>query len=888
LLASGTRIGQYEVVVLLGRGGMGEVYRARDTKLLRDVALKLLPAELASDPDRLARFTREAQLLASLNHQHIGGIYGVEETASGAALVLEFVEGSTLAERIARGPVPPEDAVDVARQIAEALEIAHERGIVHRDLKPANIALRPDGTVKVLDFGLAQAASAQGSSEISPASVTESPTFTNHATAAGIILGTAAYMAPEQARGRPVDRRADIWAFGVVLFEMLAGRRPFGGETVSDTLAAVIKDPPEWTELPAHVPQPLRHLLRRTLEKEPRRRLRDIGDARLVLEDLKAGTADAAAAPASRWSVARALPWALAIVATSVATYLGWQLATRKVASDRVLKYTLPISGDSLDRQALPTLSPDGRYVAFIKAGSLWVQALDQLEPRQIAGTSGAQFPFWSPDSRQVAYLTGTALWRVALDGDQPVRIAASRFSKGGRTPGGVWCADGTIVFAPSAAGSGMLSVSSQGGEFSQFLARNTTVESDFHRPSLLPDGRSLLFVVDHLATGADTIGVLINGVRKDVFTVTGDTLDSPVYSPTGHILFQRETTTPGVWALPFSIERLEVTGAPFLVAAQGSYPNVSSEGTLIYAEDTLSGVNALAWVDVGTGAATPALHEQFPVMRDPDLSPNGRMVAVVVQSPEEGGTVIVADLQRNTHVKIGNRADGNSRPTWLNDQTVVYSRTNERGRSDAIVMHAADGSGNETVLTEEGMQPRITAGRMVFSRINPGYGGDLYQMLLPAGGSPRPPEVIQQTATHEWQPQLSPDGTLLAYSSGDYGQSEVILRTFPAQTGRWQVSSNGGSLPVWSPSGDAIYYRDVPGDVMRVSVRIKPQIVLGAPVIVQRPLNVLARPGFDVSSDGTRLLMVQEVRIDGQHPPSLAVVQNWFAQFQLSSGRSR
>ena len=858
---------------------MGEVYRARDTRLHREVALKLLPVSVSGDPERLARFNREAQLLASLNHPHIAAIYGVEEQPGRAALVLELVEGPTLADRIARGPIPLDEAVAIALQVAGALEAAHEQGIIHRDLKPANIKLRPDGTVKVLDFGLAKA----DSGVASQADIVASPTFTAHATAAGLILGTAAYMAPEQARGRVVDRRADIWAFGIVFFEMLSGTRPFSGETISETLAATIKDEPSWTALPGGLPSRVRELLKRTLEKDPRRRLRDIGDARLTLEDVQsgAGQTDAAtnAKPESRATLQRLLPWALTAVATLAAVALGWRAFTPPPSAPPLpaLKYTLPITGDSLERTALPVISPDGRHVAFVKNGTLWVRSLDQLEPRQLAGTAGAQFPFWSPDGLQVAYLTANSLWRVGVDGSQPVRIATYRFSKGGRTPGGVWLADNTIVFALAATGSGMLSVPAQGGEFVDYYKHDPKIEGDIHRPSLLPDKQTLLFVVDRVDTGADTIGVLANGTRKDILRIENETLDSPAYSPTGHILYHRETTTPGLWALPFSLERLEATGPPFLVEPQASYPSVAANGTMIFVEGSVSGLGSLAWLDIATGMVTPALKEQFPTIRFPKLSPDGSRVAAVVQSLDQGQVVIVADLQRHTHVRIADRADVVTRPTWRDDRTVIYGRA--EARREDILMRNADGSGEE-IKIGTGMTSRAAAGRLFFAKLSAATNGDLFQVLLPPGSAPPgPPELVQQLPVHEWEPSLSPDGTLLAYSSGDIGQSEVILRTYPTQTGQWQVSSAGGSYAVWSPRSDAIYYRDVPGQIMRVAVRRnRSSVTLDTPTPVARPSSLLARVGFDISRDGKRLLMVQEVKTDEQRAASLAVVQNWLA----------
>jgi eukaryotic-like serine/threonine-protein kinase len=605
----GARLGVYEIIGPLGAGGMGEVFRARDTRLQRDVALKLLPVDFASDPGRLARFTREAQLLAALNHPNIAAIHGLEESPSmGAgqpptrALVLELVEGPTLADRLAQGPLPVDEAVPIARQIAEAIEVAHEQGIIHRDLKPANIKLRPDGTVKVLDFGLAKALGAPWTASSAAQDATQSSTLTSLPTVAGKILGTAAYMSPEQARGGIVDRRTDIWSFGVMLFEMLVGRRPFGGGSISDAMAAILRDEPRWTMLSPSTPPKLRDLVRRTLEKDPRRRLRDIGDARVVLEEIQsgAGAAEPAALPVRRtsgWMLA--MPWALAVASIAAAGVLAWRARSASAPDVPTIKYTLAIPNLELERTLLPALAPDGTRVVYSRDGRLWVRELDRLESRPLSGVIGAQFPFWSPDGRQVAYLTSSALWRVPIDGGPPVRVASYRFSKGRRTPGGVWRRDGTIVFAPATTGTGLMTVSANGGEFRELITRDPGTETDFHRPSLLPDGQSILLVIDRPDTGADTIGVLMGETRKTILRLNGEFLDSPVYSPTGHLMYHRETTTPGIWAVPVSLERLEVTGRPCLVVPQGSWPAVGANGILLYAESEMSGLEELVWLDV-------------------------------------------------------------------------------------------------------------------------------------------------------------------------------------------------------------------------------------------------------------------------------------------------
>ncbi len=887
----GTRLGVYEIVGPLGAGGMGEVFRARDTKLQREVALKLLPAAVAADPERLARFTREAQLLAALNHPNIGAIYGLQESVADAglqsglpvtALVLELVEGPTLDDRIRRGPVPLDEAVAIACQIAEALEAAHEHGIIHRDLKPVNVKLRPDGTVKVLDFGLAKALDTSTGSGLQTTGVSHSPTLTVHATQAGLILGTAAYMAPEQARGRAVDRRADVWAFGVVLFEMLIGRRIFHGDTISDVLAAVIKDAPPWKLLPASLPGELARLLRRCLEKDPRKRLRDIGDAWLVLREIEDGVVEPtakAAAPLSR-RLLHAVPWAIAAALAVIAVVALTRPVTVPDADLPTLRYSIGISGLSVEPLTLPALSPDGQTLAYVKDGGLWVRALSQLEPRQIAGVSAPQHPFWSPDSRQIAYFEGSTLSRVALDGSRPVRIAPAPFNRGGRTPGGVWRPDGQIVFAPAATGSGLLSVSAQGGEFRETYRGDPAV-SDLHRPTLLPDGRTLIFVIDHVSGGADTIGLLDGSTRKDLLTIKGETFDSPVYSPTGHIVFHRESLAPGVWAVPFSLQRQEITGEPFSVAPGGSYPNVSPNGTLVYADRQLSGLMQLVWVDLRTSAISAAIDKQYSELLDPHLSPDGRQALIIVRNREGGGrALVVVDLQRQTVRTLTEDVDPESiRNLWLTATTVVYGRGRNPG--SALVMSAADGSGTPRELAQ-GMQPTASAdGRhFVFSRLHAGTGGDLWHMTLdPRTGNASAEQLLDRLPHHQFEPALSPDGRLLAYTSVTVGnQPEVILRRYPENAGNWQVSANGGSNAVWSRAGDAIFYRDVIGQLMRVSVTRGQDVTLGTPAPIVLPSSIIRRLGFDAAPGDGRMLMVQNV-VDPTAPvPSLVVVQNWWS----------
>ncbi len=533
-----------------------------------------------------------------------------------------------------------------------------------------------------------------------------------------------------------------------------------------------------------------------------------------------------------------------------------------------------------VDRTLLPTLSPDGMRVLFSRDGQLWVRELDKLEPRPLPGVTGAQYPFWSPDGRQIAYLTTSAVWRVGLDGNPPIRVASYHFSKGGRTPGGVWRPDGTLIFAPAASGSGLVQVPADGGEFREFLARDKETESDFHRPSLLPDGESLLMIVDRIDTGADTISVVTGGRHKPVLRLEGEYPDSPVYSRTGHLLYQRETTTPGIWAVPFSLEKLEVTGSPFLVVPQGSWPSTGSNGLLLYADSELSGLEELVWLDIGSAAVTPVSAGLFPQISMPSLSPDGTRVAAVTRSPDSGNVVVVIDLNRRTNTVIGQRADLQSRPAWRDNRTLVYA-SDAGAAGGRIEIRRADASQPATGLFS-GFQHSLGAGRLLFVRLDAGKGGGLWHTAMsPGEAAVTTPVELQQTQPHEWQPALSPDGKLLAYSSGDVGQSEVMLQRYPEASGQWQVSRAGGSQAVWSPSGDTLYFRDVPGLIFAVSVKSGDEVTLGVPREVSRPASLIARAGFDVSPDGKRLLMVREVRNDDGRGPALAVVQNWFAEFR-------
>ncbi|HKZ53169.1 MAG TPA: protein kinase, partial [Candidatus Acidoferrales bacterium] len=737
----GKKISHYSITAKLGEGGMGEVYRATDSRLGREVALKVLPEVFAADSERMARFQREAQVLASLNHPNIAAIYGLEEDSGTHALALELVEGPTLAERIAHGPMPVDEALLIARQVAEALEAAHERGIIHRDLKPSNVKLTPAGQVKVLDFGLAKAFGPEATEE----DISKSPTLTMASTQAGVILGSAAYMSPEQARGKPVDPRADIWAFAVVLFEMLTGKQLFGGETVSDSLAAIIRQEPDWASLPNGVSVAVRKLLRRCLVKEPRQRLRDIGEARIALEQIISGAEPLEGEPAPVVALAshrkQALLWVSSLILGLVAGgAIVWSLRPRTPESP-LRKFELPVVELGTEIGRTPVISPDGRRIAYWSGKGLWVREFDRLEARQIVSGGNLRFPLWSPDSHNLAYVAEGKLWKVSIDGGDPSVVATINFNLGGSTPGGVWTEDGRIIFAPSATGSGVLTVSAQGGDFASFIERDPTTESDFHKPSLLPGGKGILFIIDRKEGGPDTIGVVSGRTRKVVLQLPNEYLDSPVYSPTGHLLYQRNTTNPGIWAVSFSLERLEASGEPFLVVPAASWPSLSSDGMLAYVRGTLTRRGELVWLD-RNGKIVGSIGESQQGLDGPALSPDGRWVAATAQDENFKWDVYLFDALRKTRTRLTFTDTDDMHPTWMPDgKQVLFATEGPSGDAGAtsVQSKAADGSGPVRTLAP-GSEPTVSPDgkTLLFVNIGEGTTYDLWQMPL-QGGEPTP-----------------------------------------------------------------------------------------------------------------------------------------------------
>ena len=632
----GTQIGVYHVTARIGAGGMGEVYRATDTKLRRDVALKVLPDVFASDPERLARFQREAKTLASLNHPNIGGIYGVEHSGSARALVLELVEGPTLADRIAQGPIPLDEALPIARQIAEALEAAHEHGVIHRDLKPANIKVRPDGAVKVFDFGLAKALDASA-----PSDLLQAPTITSPAmTGVGVILGTAAYMSPEQARGKPVDKRADIWAFGCVLYEMLTGRRAFTGETVTEVVAKILERDPDFARLPTNISPRLVHLLRRCLERDPRRRLRDIGEVRVEMQDGQAAVAPEATTlsiPVVNQRSRERLAWAVAAVAVVIAAVIASVPYVRRAETEApAIRFTVgpPDNGAFEPGSDFLTVSPDGSRLAFVATGSsgksqLWIRALDSLAAQPLPGTDGATQPFWSADGRFLAFHADGSLKKIAVSGG-PAQTLAGAFSG---IAGGTWSHDGVVLFASGPAQGAPTTirrVSAAGGTATPVTTLDASRQENAHFwPHFLPDGKHFLYFA-RSNTRTDNNAIYVRSLDSEERTLLLTANSNAVYSPPGYLLYHSWGT---LMAQPFDAERIQLTGEPVPIAENVSNnPNtgraqfwVSESGVLAYRG---GGWNSeypgrLVWVDrSGTEQplAAPARMYQilgFPPMGD-------------------------------------------------------------------------------------------------------------------------------------------------------------------------------------------------------------------------------------------------------------------------------
>jgi Tol biopolymer transport system component len=871
----GTRLAHYEITSHLGTGGMGEVYQATDLKLGRSVAIKLLPTAFASDQERLSRFRREAQVLASLNHPNIAQIYGLEESGDTRCIVMELVEGETLQTRIKRGPLPADEAVTIAKQIAEALEAAHEKGVVHRDLKPGNVMLTADGRVKVLDFGLAKGMSGANASS---ATSSNSPTMASMAaTNAGVILGTAAYMSPEQARGKTVDRRSDIWAFGAVLYEMLTGHRAFPGDDLTDTLASVVKLDPKWDAFGANVPSRVRQVVRVCLQKDPRQRAQAIGDMRLALEGaFETATPHTAAAPArTQWlwpAVAVAAVLLAAISAIPAMRYLR-----ETAASETRLQVVTPLS-------PAPTefaLSPDGRRIVFVASGDgtqrLWLRDLDKTDAQPMMGTDGADFPFWSGDGRSIGYFASGKLFRIEAAGGLPQVVANASAGRGG-----AWNASGTIIFAPS--NGPLLRVAASGGDPVAVTRLDSARQTSHRFPQFLPDGRHFLFYVQGTAEAAGIYLASLDGPdglnggepKRLAASSTGGAYLSPdrvIFVKEGALVAQRLDVAGGV-----------LTGDPLTISDQVAFVggtnqggfSVSADGRIAYRATTAP--SQLSWFD-RMGKALGVATEPDSSLASPELSPDGRRVAV--QRKVQNNTDIwLRDLARSSFTRFTVHPAGEQMPVWSPEGSRIVFESNRAGAGNLYVK-ASNGVGAEELLLEtpnnKAAQSWSKDGRfLLYVEVDPKTGNDLW--VLDLMGNDRKPRAVANSASDERMGQFSPDGRWVAYATNESGRFEIVVQPFPEPANKWQVSTNGGSQPRWRADSKELYFLAPDGKLMATPVTASgPRFEAGSPAPLF-PTRLAGTPTifsaeYAVAADG-RFLINQPV--EDFSAAAITIIQNW------------
>ena len=878
-IGGGIRIGQalgpYTISAQIGEGGMGEVYRARDTKLHREVALKMLPTAFALDPDRLARFEREARVLAALNHPHIAAIYGFEESNGVQALVLELVEGPTLADRIAKGPIPFDEALLIAKQIAEALDAAHEQGIIHRDLKPANIKVRPDGTVKVLDFGLAKALEpASGMrSEITPAITTPAMTAT------GVVLGTAAYMSPEQAKGRPVDKRCDIWAFGCVLYEMLTGRRAFAADGMSDTIAAILRDEPDWDLLGPRVPEPILILLRRCLEKDHKQRLRDVGDARLELESRGEWAARSPTRTANRRT--ERIVWMTAVAGVALIAVSVFALALRPTAAPATVRLeitTPPVSQP--DDLASLALSPDGRALAFVASVDgqphLWVRPLDSVVSRPLPGTGGAESPFWSPDSRSVAFFADGRVKRIDLDGGLVRTLTQGGYG------GGAWNREGTMLFAPSPA-SAIVRMSASGQSAGTAVTRLEKNHASHSYPEFLPDGRHFLYYV---IASPEARGVWLGQIDGPLARRLIDADSAAAYA-SGHIFFVREKT---VFAQEFDAERLELKGTPFLVedgmtgviTLSGHAPiSAAAGGAIAFRLGSARGDRQFVWVD-RSGREIRMVGNPGN-WNSPSPSADLSRLAVAMRDATGNADVWLMETRRGILSRFTTHPAEDVFPVWSHDGSRIAFASNRSGEL-GLYQKADTGIGDEEVLLPPGSVAVLAAdwspdGKfLLYDRLGPEMGLDLWVVPL-GGGKPFP---VIQTESDERDGQFSPDGKWIAYHSDHSGRFEVYLQPFPGPGAPVRVSTNGGAQVRWRQDGRELFYIGLDGRLMAVPIQLsadRPTVVGVAIALFATRVGYVIQPWvwgaqYVVSADGQSFLMSNFVEPAG--PTPVRLILNW------------
>jgi hypothetical protein len=901
-LAPGTRLGPYEITAKLGEGGMGVVYRATDSRLGREVAIKVLPESVAQDAERLARFEREAKILASLNHANIAAIYGLEEGTSAPALVMELVEGPTLADRLAQGAIPFEEALPIARQIAGGLEYAHERGIIHRDLKPANIKLTPEGQVKILDFGLAKALNPDTAS--GPVDLSHSPTLTYHATMQGVIMGTASYMSPEQARGQAVDKRSDIWSFGVVLWEMLTAYKLFGGETVSDALAAILTREPDLSELPAPTPLALRRILSRCLERNPRDRLRDIGEARIALTAMASGEAESVPPPAAVERRGVSLP--VFIGATVLALALGvlaawrWEAKanTSRVTASEVTEFSVSAADLDVGWSFAFELSPNGERLAWRTLGgekgrTLWVRALDDRTPREVAAAEKLGVYIWSPDAKELAYDDGDGrLWRVPAKGGRPEVVCElptlenvpSRFALAG-----AWLPDGSILFA--AWRGGVYRVPARGGEPELYVPIDPKVEVDVHQMELLPDGQSVLLMV-HRQEEPRSLSmrpeILREGKRRPVdlsgdpsFMKAAKQVDTAGFSAgTLALLREGKEGSPALWGVPFDPVKGAIIGKRFVLAPHATMASLAADGTLAYVLPQEQPGEVLR-VD-RNGDELEALGREHPQLEGAAMSPDGSHLALVLG----GNELWLDDLTRGTLSRL-DKAKYIRHPQWTSDgRTIFYSAEGEASeirriaanpgaQAESLLRKTVDWT-QEPLLAPDGTGMLVRANSFQLSEEQ-----GLYWVPFTNDGKPSERRLLFEGVYVVGR--LAPGSRMLAYSNMVDERRQAFLTTFPGLEQTIQLSSKEGFTPQWKPDGSALYYL-ADGVLIEVEVGTDASGQLTASrehSLFDLEERGLSGTSWSVAPDGKGFLFIK--RLASEKPSEIVVVRNGLQRAEAS-----
>jgi serine/threonine-protein kinase len=872
-ISIGKQLGSYEITELLGVGGMGEVYRARDTQLKRDVAIKVLPDTFSTDPERLARFQREAEVLASLNHSNIAAVYGLEKSSDVTGIVLELVDGQTLAEMVTRGPIAVSEALPIARQIADALEAAHDKGVVHRDLKPANIKVTSAGKVKVLDFGLAKMLEP----ESVPTSLTASPTIGVQPTYAGMIVGTASYMSPEQARGKNVDRRTDIWAFGCVLYEMLTGKQAFeSGETISDAIAAVLKNDVDWTVLPADTPPHVHTLLRRCLQKDALKRLPHIGIARIEIDEGASPPATGSVSTKATPGWKRVLPWIVA-AAFAIAAAAG-ALMFRSLSSvsptepvtvsvelgaDVSLATTETTPGDSL------ALSDDGTLLAFVgvkgQTSQLYIRRLNELKALPLPDTDNASHPFFSPDGKWIGFFTRGTLKKISVNGGPSVTLAEVINDRGG-----AWTADGRIIFSPSLNTVGLQQILESGGK--KETVTTLAPDENTHRwPQVLPNAKAVLY------TSRNAVRQQFDDANVVVQPLPGGTPRIVVrggyhgrYVASGHLVYIHDGR---LMAAPFNLDRLEVTGDSVPVLENvvsysgtgGSQFAISARGTLVFLQgNSIGNDQPIEWL--ARGDTSTALQAMASNWSSPRFSSDGHRLAIDIMGNNRNIDIWVYDWIRDALNQLTFDPTDESSPVWTpDDRRIVFSST-RGGMVPNLYWQRADGGEVQRLTNSPNIQRpgswHPSGKYFVFEEDSPlpGTGPDL--MILPmegdekSGWKPGQPTPFLKTPAFERGPRYSRDGRWIAYFSSETGQNEVWVRPFPGPGGPWRIST-GGDQPVWSRDRNELLYRARNNRIM-----VAPYSVEGNSFKTDKPRpwsgkSILPRNrewSFDIHPDGERL----------------------------------